>query len=894
MPSANSKQDSRETSNAKFWQRMALVKIPIISGILNNIAVQRLISSSQKGSAAHAEQLAELSVSDLDPELRTAAFRALTPSLPVSSWNGIWAAWVNCRSPRLLEVLLKRGKNATYPESIRVLSLLVLGEIGILSNCIANSIPHLIQALHDSDPVIAGSARAALERIKRGDAISALCQAWGESRASELTEILKFSKPLPEKPIEIRVLVALKFQHLDTITEAGTEVVSPLITALSDNDPEIAAAAAICIRNLKNQEAIDQICALWNSSRNPVLAEIIQHAGYVARQPIELRTLCLLKTGKIDLAASSPAHAIQYILAAADDLDQEIRSNAISALHSLKLPEAQAELCKIAALQEHQLAKSICLERNYQPVLVEDQALYLFLTDQFEVYDAIDFDYRILSTYYATTSENIRKKISQKIQTSGKIQYLSILTGQEGFRRAEILSNDEFEVTFRSLVAAEDWPQLWKWAHEFPLAIAIRAVQQLASVQWQPSHTEMAVFSYLCELTAQPLPDFSKNWFDGLPYAVPRAFLNLKGRINDVAFSPASTLLAIGTNQGKVAIWNFQKASLETVIPISKRSIGKVLYADAQILAISEKTTRTGQPCQIFLHERQKTCSLGQHAGSVISLDKYGSDLLISTGRDAQVVVWNFKTHQQLASRQYPFWPRSLCISNDLNWLLLCHNHVYQVNLPELNTFKTIYSSGIRSKLGYPTSDMIQVSMSLPHTTSFLTGHYNGNLILWQKRPDSDHFRRSLIYSFDHRVVGLELIPDHSLGIAAASSGELLFFSQNTLLPVQKIPSAAGRITSMHISSDGSFLATGSADSQMVLWDLRTLDLPVVLSKPIAAMPLNVLPGIQALAEGNHLPDPIITALKILATLLQRKFQYDIQVSEPSQIQAGQFDILVE
>ncbi|HQL39533.1 MAG TPA: WD40 repeat domain-containing protein, partial [Anaerolineaceae bacterium] len=103
-----------------------------------------------------------------------------------------------------------------------------------------------------------------------------------------------------------------------------------------------------------------------------------------------------------------------------------------------------------------------------------------------------------------------------------------------------------------------------------------------------------------------------------------------------------------------------------------------------------------------------------------------------------------------------------------------------------------------------------------------------------------------------------------------------------------------GQITSVQVSPTGDFMATGTSSSSLVLWDLRTLDIPRLFSLPLAsALPAH-LTAAREMRQYAGIPQWVQAPLDFLILMLQRKFQYDIQVDEIIQIQAGEFDIMID
>jgi WD40 repeat protein len=150
--------------------------------------------------------------------------------------------------------------------------------------------------------------------------------------------------------------------------------------------------------------------------------------------------------------------------------------------------------------------------------------------------------------------------------------------------------------------------------------------------------------------------------------------------------------------------------------------------------------------------------------------------------------------------------------------------------------------------------------------------------VLWEEAP----------------VIALEYLTRHQLLISALQNGQIKFYRWPKLTPLGMISAPEERLTSLQISPDGSFMATGTSDSSMLLWDLRMLDLPDLVDLPLAKATPDHLAAINTLLGSPTLPAALQPPLNLLKALLIRRFRFDIQVDDLPQIQPGEFDILLD
>jgi hypothetical protein len=83
-------------------------------------------------------------------------------------------------------------------------------------------------------------------------------------------------------------------------------------------------------------------------------------------------------------------------------------------------------------------------------------------------------------------------------------------------------------------------------------------------------------------------------------------------------------------------------------------------------------------------------------------------------------------------------------------------------------------------------------------------------------------------------ITGIGALNKRTVVVTANSQGDIEFIAwpQQTLLGEAKVK--ALRLTSLHISADEAFMVTGDSDEKIAFWDIRGLELPVLLSRPLA------------------------------------------------------------
>lgn len=183
-------------------------------------------------------------------------------------------------------------------------------------------IPLLVASLYDNDLVVQSIADSALRSLIKPEAIDALCVLWTEAGTETLGKIISECGYVAQRPIEVRVLSALKADRPDLASDSPDAIAS-IIKSLESSDPAIQKSAWLALHSLKKPEVIDKFCEFWVEGRTEMLGEIIGECGYVARWPITVRVFSALKANRPDLAKSCPE---VVLLKEIDQLNKQLES----------------------------------------------------------------------------------------------------------------------------------------------------------------------------------------------------------------------------------------------------------------------------------------------------------------------------------------------------------------------------------------------------------------------------------------------------------------------------------------------------------------------------------------------------------------------------------------
>ena len=728
-----------------------------------------------------------------------------------------------------------------------------------------------------------------LWHITAQPAVDASCAVWVATRHAELADILTERQWVASAPIAIRVLTALKVQRRELITALGPEVVSLLLAACYDDDSTVAPQARLAVGELASPDArealAEMLCAQWAETRAPQLESLMVQGRYVAQQPLAIRVLSALKTAQPHLLTGLGAEVIGPLLQACEDSDVHVREQACLTLQRLENVDAREALCRLLIDRDHAIAHEAAVQGQYAPRDEYQRALFFFLTEQWERYDVLDFNRRLLSSLYASADPPLRQRITEKLRLAGRTDFLTILVGSDTRSRAADMAPDETAFLVHILAANKEWPRLWGLVFTVSLAWSMRIVQILAQSPWKPEPgDERATFEALIMHASPEVMVTHDDLRRAVPPAVQRARARVAGRVNDVAFSPVRPVIAVGTGQRKLVLWNFQHAQREQVLDAFDHSIGRVAFTHGDILLCAERS-HTAAACTIHAWRDGQRWRLAQLGSAVTALAPLGDTQVLITERDHTVSVWDVQAGRRVRKHSFDFWARAACVSADGQHAALLHDGVTLVALPQLQ---------ILARTGWSWHGVARCAAFAPAGEALLVGKFSGEVVVCHRSGQSLHTNKHSLVTHQGQVQTVAVLPSRVVVITAGSEGWVQFTAWADRSPVGHVEVPGQRLTSLHISPDGAFMAVGDSDASMSLWDLRVLDVPQLLDLPFAHMVPMHLAAISTLLSYGELPLPVRHAVRFIEGVLRHRFRYDIEIDELPTIRAGEFDIEIE
>lgn len=787
---------------------------------------------------------------------------------------------------------------------------------------------HAQRAQDPADPVW-----AALGAVDGQGVAAELCRAWDEQPTPGLEEVIRARGLTVDTPPRLALATGLLAGREPAIP-AG-ERAAVLVELLGHGSDAVRRGARTALLSLKAAEDVDTFCGLAVAEpAEPELRSILEEAGYVAAEPLDVRLRSALLTGHSPFAGEPDAASVAGLAALwAEAPDGPYRRPALDALRGLQVPEQSDLLCDAGIEQAPGgAATAACLELELVPSLPARRAVFYVLTGRLDLYDGLDADGALLQAGYAEAGAPVAARLREALLHAGRSALLTRVLTEEQSPREREYSPGEAGFVVDQLVEKADWRRLAALLPALPVADALRAARAVdAGAGVEGGQGGDAV--RLCELARQETLTPEDLAAGRVPALVRVASLRAGARINDLVFSPDQRHVAIALGARRaVVLWDHGSGVRDAVVRGFAHAVGRVAYGTDGRLYCAEKTSSTTEPCAVYtVGGDGRLTPLGAHSGSITALCPLDGGRLATTGRDEALRLWTVAAEPGPPGGGFrlPWWARQACVLPAGGRAVAVAVAADDVVVVDPGTGLTLAVVPLR-KAGMTTALAVAPAPRPPApgdgAGTLLAGTTSGAVLridygysaaaagtpagltwtLGEVRsgppappagdappaatapagaPQPDRPRAA--------VAGLEWLDPGTLCVAWAD-GRLELLTWPGLGTEWATTLTVERVTSAAASPDGRLLAVGDGDTRSLLFDTWGRRLRGILQRPANACSPRDWSCVRSLRAAPDLPAPLANTLAFVDRLLENRFRHDVQLADEPVVVHGEFDIAID
>lgn len=535
---------------------------------------------------------------------------------------------------------------------------------------------------------------------------------------------------------------------------------------------------------------------------------------------------------------------------------------------------AQEALCALYLKYEDGQVLQILRQRGYLPREAAQRALFFFLTQQWERYEALDLDQRLLAMAYEQAAPLVRRRLLNLSRYTGRVGWLSVVQRGHTVRGIRDLSDADWQSLVAHLAQAERWSDLWKIAQVAPPYWGVQILHVLKEKDWRPAVSEeQGAFNALLEL-AEACRLNPPQMQRVAVYRPPVA-----SELMSFAVNREGTWMAGGTLDATLWIWDLVESSWPA------RRVGGALGQPRVLTFSPESDYLVGgfndHVIRVFrLSDGALVKTLTGHTGLIRALVMHPAGrVLFSAGFDGTIRVWRF-----------PFGPQLRLITTpdgeELFGLGISEDGERLVSAGSAGVIRVWrWTDGA---LITELPDQGETLLALAVSSGQLGASYSRDG--WLRAWNIVNGRRFWEVACEGtRLSHLCFHPEEQLLFSTDLEGAIAAWNIFSGKVVSRLTEPASPGVGLWIHPQGHRLFSAHASGEINVWDLEMLLLARSVPRFPAALQIPYLE--QKWMKSTTESQGLKVWLRYLLELYRWLARFDVEVAEPVVLEVGEFDI---
>lgn len=530
---------------------------------------------------------------------------------------------------------------------------------------------------------------------------------------------------------------------------------------------------------------------------------------------------------------------------------------------------ARDTICELFIQYDAWMFRELAVDHHYQIADPIQNALFLFLSEQWAEYEAVDFNHSFISSAYQNADESLRKRILAHSRYTGHTDWLKQIQATTPTRQVNEMNDADWDHAIQDLIQTKQWDELWQLAQYAPPIFSVEILHTLAEAEWHPDlspalnqYDQLIALAQDCWQTPLDLPDHTAQ--------------QTSEQITCLAISPDQEYAAIGFNSNAIQIWKIGTANyLDHTI--------QTVAAQTRTLAFSPDNTFLAAACgdnkiRIFKTDNyQNIQTFAGHKGFIRSLQfSQDSYSLYSAGLDKSILAWRFPQGSLRWTKTLKSELFSLELAANTNSLISSggDNQIQIWNLPDGENRRNL------------TQDAEIIPVLAISANGQLLASFNNRKILqiWNYISGKLLLEKEVT---DLTITQMKFSQDERLLVVATVDGQIRLISPSTGKEINSWKIDKGPITGIALTGDDTTLISTHAHGRLSFWNLETMKLARIPLK------VNVSETNKAISEKlNHqLPKSEKQWLRFILEIIRWNQRFDIGISAIHEIQTSSFEI---